>query len=165
MKATEWLDSTCYVERAAWFGAFSPGTTPGSYASPKNAFFQEGGHSLTGMGLWFAKGGASSDGQGYRAKPAPKGRGKHARALSLAGSEQEHRMSRRRAHAALALTVRDNSTAVSSHAEGEGESEAVHCDAHCANFDVLLGLLPPFDLDLTPPDAHNASAGPDVDGQ
>ncbi|PWN48129.1 glycoside hydrolase [Violaceomyces palustris] len=52
MEATHWMQTTGYVERAAWLGCFPINSPPDNYASNKNALFNSGG-SLRDMAYWY----------------------------------------------------------------------------------------------------------------
>ncbi|KAN0062437.1 hypothetical protein ACQY0O_005325 [Thecaphora frezii] len=52
VKATQWMESVGYVERASWLGCFKVNDPPDSYASNKNAFFNGNG-SLRDLAYWY----------------------------------------------------------------------------------------------------------------
>ncbi|KAB8349822.1 hypothetical protein FH972_023835 [Carpinus fangiana] len=56
IEATQWLEQTGYVDRAAWFGAFAVSNPPDDYATGLNAIFNDDG-SLRDQGRWWTQGG------------------------------------------------------------------------------------------------------------
>ncbi|KAJ7820851.1 hypothetical protein B0H14DRAFT_2833171 [Mycena olivaceomarginata] len=49
----EWMASTGYVDRAAWFGCFETDSPPDGFATGHNALFESGG-CLSAMGVWYS---------------------------------------------------------------------------------------------------------------
>ncbi|KAJ7882758.1 hypothetical protein B0H14DRAFT_2499450 [Mycena olivaceomarginata] len=49
----EWMASTGYVDRAAWFGCFETDSPPDGFATGQNALFESGG-CLSAMGVWYS---------------------------------------------------------------------------------------------------------------
>ena len=127
-EATKWMESTGYVDRAAWFGAFA--NPPDGYASKNNALFTHRG-GLTSLGHWWS----GSDGS--------MGRRDGAEPLEGLGRRRHHK------HLAAKRVAAEDDDAEDEEDDELEHPDADHCDERCRALDELMDKFDnePFDED------------------